>query len=150
MTSQRYGEYGTQTQFLQNHVPDVIRYSTTPISGYLYSTSWQNFFCCSQPNANPMCKAVQCAPILSVYGRLVIGRLVSGWLIKDGWSTGDWLSGWFINGRLVKHLSNEEINVTHCETYYISPPSQISLDPPNIFINGWRCIMFMWPSLRKK
>src|SRR6218665_929714 len=33
---------------------------------------------------------------------------------KDGWSTDQ---GRFVNGRLVKHPSNEEINVRHCETY---------------------------------
>ena len=30
------------------------------------------------------------------------------------------------------------------------PPSQISLDPRNVFINRWCCIMFMRPSLREK
>ena len=58
---------------------------------------------------------------LATYRQRVYGRL-----IKDGSSKDVWSRGRFVNGRLVKHRSNEEINVRHCETYYIAPL-------PNIF-----------------
>lgn len=68
-----------------------------------------------------------------ILGRLVKARMVSGRLIKGGWSSDDLSSGRFINGRMVKHPSNEEISTRHCETYEIAPTSKISLDPSNVF-----------------
>jgi len=56
--------------------------------------------------------------LMGLHGiHVVYGHLAKGRLIKDGWSKDDWSSGRFINGRFVKHHSNEETNVIHCETY---------------------------------
>jgi len=55
---------------------------------------------------------------------LVKGRLVNGRLIKDGWSKDDWSST-----PPTKKQRETLWNILNCI------PSQLSLDPPNVFIN---------------
>src|SRR6218665_568613 len=65
------------------------------------------------------------------------GRMVKGRFFKRTFDQANvWSSGLFVEGRLVKQPSNEEINVRHWKT--LNFPLAKYLDPPNVFINRRR------------